>query len=120
MPQIVVEYSVELGQALDRRAFAAEFHAEASTILDMDIDAFKTRFYPIEDAVIGDGTPSNVMVSVSVGMLSGREERIKHEVGAAAMDLLARHFTPPSGVSVQLTVEVYDLDRGNYHKRVIG
>jgi 5-carboxymethyl-2-hydroxymuconate isomerase len=118
MPQITVEYSASLSDAFDRRGFALALHPMAAELINADLDNFKTRFYRIEEGVIGDGSPAKAMIHVDLAILPGRSPGLKSELGRAALDLACRHVTDPSGVSIQTTVEVRDLDRTNYHKRI--
>lgn len=57
MPQITVDYSAELSEAFDRRAFAVALHRTLSPLVSSEVAAFKTRLRQIEEAVIGDGSP---------------------------------------------------------------
>ncbi|MCR6633175.1 MAG: 5-carboxymethyl-2-hydroxymuconate isomerase [Magnetospirillum sp.] len=119
MPQITVEYSQEVTEAFDRRAFALALHPMASALIDSAVSSFKTRFYAIDDAVLGDGAPSHAMVHVDFRLLSGRPEALKLQLGKAVLALARDHIRPVPGLDIQLTVEVRDLDRPNYHKAVL-
>ena|SRR5689334_16419343 len=118
MPQITVEYSADLGEAFDRRAFALALHRTLSPMVSSDVAAFKTRFRHIEESVIGDGSPA-AMIHVRVGLLSGRPAELKQEVGRVALGLVREHLKPVEGLPTQLTLEVHDLDREQYQKIVV-
>ncbi|MFI6099343.1 5-carboxymethyl-2-hydroxymuconate Delta-isomerase [Lentzea sp. NPDC051213] len=117
MPQITVEYSAEVREAFDRRAFALALHQALSPLVDAEVAAFKTRFRQIEESVIGDGSPA-AMVHIRIGLLSGRAAELKQEAGRTGIELAQQHFKPVDGLTTQLTLEVYDLDREQYQKRV--
>lgn len=119
MPQITVEYSQSVAAAFDRRAFALALHPMASDLIGSEIASFKTRFYAIDEAVIGDGAPSHAMIHVDFRQLSGRPPELKQHLGAAVLELARVHLTAVPGMDVQLTVEVRDLDRPHYHKAEI-
>ncbi|HEX6342126.1 hypothetical protein [Umezawaea sp.] len=119
MPQITVEYSAELSGALDRRALALALHRTVAPLVDSDVAAFKTRFRRIEESVIGDGAPA-AMVHVRIGLLSGRPVGLKQEVGRVGIGIVRDHLAPVDGLPTQVTLEVYDLDREQYQKLVLG
>jgi 5-carboxymethyl-2-hydroxymuconate isomerase len=119
MPQITVEYSQALAESFDRRAFALALHPMASELIDSKLASFKTRFYAIEDGVIGDGAASHAMVHVDFRLLSGRPIELKQQLGRAVLALARRHIPAVAGLEIQVTVEVRDLDRPHYHKAVV-
>ncbi|MGW6928758.1 5-carboxymethyl-2-hydroxymuconate Delta-isomerase [Lentzea sp. NPDC054927] len=118
MPQITVEYSAEVSEAFDRRAFALALHQTLSPLVSSDVAAFKTRLRQIEESVIGDGSPA-AMIHIRIGLLAGRSVELKQEVGKAAIGLAREHLKPVEGLTVQVTLEVYDLDREQYQKVVV-
>lgn len=119
MPQITVEYSQPLADTFDRRAFALALHALAAPLIGSALTSFKTRFYAIDDGVIGDGDDRHAMVHVDFRLLSGRPAELKHELGAAVLALAERSVSPVAGRDIQVTVEIRDLDRPHYHKAVV-
>lgn len=120
MPQITVEYSQVVADSFDRRAFAQALHAMAPALIGSAQASFKTRFYIIDEAVIGDGDAAHAMIHVDFRLLSGRAPELKRQLGEAVLDLARSHLRAVEGVDIQLTVEVRDLDRPHYHKAVIG
>lgn len=118
MPQITVEYSAELNEAFDRRAFAVTLHQTLAPLVSSDVASFKTRFRQIEESVIGDGSPT-AMIHVRVGLLSGRPVELKQEVGRVSIGIARDHLKPVEGLPTQVTLEVYDLDREQYQKVVL-
>lgn len=119
MPQITVDYSAAVSEAFDRRPFALALHQTLAPLVSSDVAAFKTRFRRIEEHVIGDGTGEQAMIHVRVGLLSGRPADLKQEVGRTAIELVRQHLKPVEGLTVQLTLEVYDMDREQYQKIVV-
>lgn len=119
MPQITVEYSQVVAAAFDRRAFALALHPMASALIGSEVASFKTRFYPIEEGVIGDGDAGHAMVHVDFRLLSGRPPEVKQALGTAVLELARAHLRAVAGLDIQVTVEVRDLDRPHYHKAVV-
>jgi 5-carboxymethyl-2-hydroxymuconate isomerase len=118
MPQITVEYSAELSGAFDRRAFALALHQALAPMVSSDVAAFKTRFRQIDECVIGDGSPA-AMIHVRIGLLSGRPAELKQEVGRVSIGIARDHLKPVEGLTIQLTLEVHDMDREQYQKLVL-
>lgn len=119
MPQITVEYSAQLAERFDRRAFALALHAEASELIDSPLGSFKTRFYRLDEVVIGAGAETDVMVHVDLAILPGRSREAKQKLGQTALDLLVRHLGDPGGLSTQASAEVRELEGAHYHKQVL-
>lgn len=119
MPQITVEYSQVIAATFDRRAFALALHPMAAQMVGSALSSFKTRFYPIVEAVIGDGAASHAMVHVDFRLLSGRAPELKQCLGTAVLELARAHVRAVPGMDIQITVEITDLDRPHYHKTVI-
>ncbi|MDY6922346.1 MAG: 5-carboxymethyl-2-hydroxymuconate isomerase [Pseudomonadota bacterium] len=119
MPQIRVEFSqgsISPGAARDL-AFA--LHHALAPVLETDLPSFKTRLVCLEDFAIGGGPSSEGMIHVELGVLAGRSDEVKGRAAglalATAQACLAREET---GSSLQLTVEVRDMDRSSYRKFV--
>ena len=119
MPQISIEYSSNLGDAFDPRGFAAQVHALVVASVDTELASCKTRLIELEDVLIGDGSPGNAMIHVDLRILSGRSEAQKQQLGREVMAALGEAVRHPGGLKLQLTVEVRELDRANYHKRLV-
>ena len=68
--------------------------------------------------VRGDGSPA-AMIHIRIGLLSGRPVELKQEVGRVSIGLAREHLKPVEGLPVQVTLEVYDLDREQYQKIVL-
>ncbi len=117
MPQIIVEYSDSLAEALDRRGFALAFHPAAADLIGSSVPGFKTRFVPLTDTVIGAGDPAEAMIHVSIAVLPGRDTALKDRLGDLALATLADHLKPTPALNLQLTVEIRDL--ATYHKRAV-
>lgn len=119
MPQIRIEYSSCLEAVFDRHGFALALHPQAAQLIGSPIGHFKTRCYAMDDVVIGDGDPSHAMVHVTFALLSGRSPKVKQDLGKLTLDLLQQAVSPLDAHSIQLTVEITDLDRANYHKAIV-
>jgi len=118
VPQIAIEYSANLGGAFDARALAAEVHRLIAATVDTDLANCKTRLIALDDYLIGDGSPREAMVHVDLRILSGRSDAQKTALGEAVLEAALGYIREGSH-HIQVTVEVRELDRANYHKRVV-
>ncbi|WP_318211354.1 MULTISPECIES: isomerase [unclassified Streptomyces] len=110
MPQITVDYTAPL----ERRAFAAALHPFVVKTVDTTLDACKTRFREVEEFLVGDGTPRDVIVHVEIALLPGRSDELKAQLAEGVLDLLPHYLWTTDGV--RLSVEVRDLEP-SYRKR---
>ncbi|WP_030314239.1 5-carboxymethyl-2-hydroxymuconate Delta-isomerase [Streptomyces flavochromogenes] len=110
MPQITVDHSVPL----DRRGFALALHPLVVEAVDTRLDACKTRFREVQEAVVGDGSADDVIVHVEIALLSGRTDEVKARLSRAVLDLLPRFVEAKE--DVRLSVEIRDLE-SSYRKR---
>ncbi|MFF5917172.1 5-carboxymethyl-2-hydroxymuconate Delta-isomerase [Streptomyces flavochromogenes] len=110
MPQITVDHSVPL----DRRGFALALHPLVVEAVDTRLDACKTRFREVQEAVVGDGSADDVIVHVEIALLSGRTDEVKARLSRAVLDLLPRFVE--ANEDVRLSVEIRDLE-SSYRKR---
>lgn len=119
MPQLAIEYSSNLAGAFDARGFALHMHALVVATVDTGLHNCKTRLIELGHVVIGDGSPDHAMIHVDLRILSGRSEAQKQALGQAVLAALQEAVSDLRTLKLQLTVEVRDLDRANYHKKVL-
>ncbi|WP_435970481.1 5-carboxymethyl-2-hydroxymuconate Delta-isomerase [Streptomyces sp. Qhu_M48] len=110
MPQITVDHSAPL----DRRGFALALHPLVVESVGTTLDACKTRFREVGEAVVGDGATEDVVVHVEIALLSGRTDEVKARLSEAVLDLLPAYVDATG--AVRLSVEVRDLE-SSYRKR---
>jgi 5-carboxymethyl-2-hydroxymuconate isomerase len=119
VPQITIEYSANLDGRFDARGFASKLHGHLVAHADAQIESCKTRLVRLDEVVIGSGEPDRAMVHADIRILTGRSDEQKLLLGKAAIQSLEDAAGGTEGLEVQLTVEVRELDRANYHKRVV-
>ncbi|MFF0788331.1 5-carboxymethyl-2-hydroxymuconate Delta-isomerase [Streptomyces spiralis] len=110
MPQITVDYSEQLADAFDRRAFAQELHARTVEIAAAKPPACKTQFRRTEDTIVGPDTGGHAIVHVSIGLLAGRTDETKARLTEAVLEVLRAHVKPVEGLALHASAEVRDLD----------
>jgi 5-carboxymethyl-2-hydroxymuconate isomerase len=118
MPQILIEYSANLDGRFDSTALAVKVHEAAVEIIATTLESCKSRIVRHERVVIGDGDPAQAMLHIDFRGLSGRTAAQKTALGEAILALAVKALAP-APLRIEVTVEIGDLDRENYHKRVV-
>ncbi len=116
MPQTEIEYSASLGAVFDARRLAGAVHEALVEHAAAELPNCKTRLTELADYLIGDGAPERAMVHVDLRILPGRNDEQKRQLGEAVLGALGEAVAGVSGLDLQLTVEVRELDGANYHK----
>jgi 5-carboxymethyl-2-hydroxymuconate isomerase len=116
MPHIRVEYDEKVAGVFDRRGFAQGVHSALAEIVGGRAGGCKTRFLPLAETFVADGSDAYAMVHVEIGILSGRTPEAKRELGEAVLGLLRKNVGATPGAELQLSVDVVDLDRETYVK----
>jgi 5-carboxymethyl-2-hydroxymuconate isomerase len=116
MPHLVIETTANLGtypkaQALKELAASLTAHPQIPVEADL-----KIRFVDVTDFVMGTAPEPRGFVHAELRLLSGRTPEAKSELAARVLEVLQRLTPRPAGVSVQLSVEVRDMDRAPYAK----
>lgn len=109
MPHITVEYSDALTDAFDRQGFALALHPLVAGIATTKVEACRTRFRRVEEAVLGDGSGGHALIHIELALLPGRSPQTRTELTAAVLDLARRHTAATPGLSVATSVDVSDL-----------
>lgn len=116
MPHLTVEYTRNLpefpaDQVLAELNLALSSHAELG-----DEEGLKSRCTMLEHFAVGTAREHRAFVHAELRLLSGRSPETKKELAERIARVL-RHATPrPAQLSVQLSIEVLDMDRDSYHK----
>lgn len=120
MPHLHMEYTANLPElnaefALLRlnNALALSGHFSA----EHDI---KSRAVKLETFRVGTGTGERGFVHVKLALLSGRSPQIKKQLADSLLAVIQELGPWPAEVSVQLCVEILDIDRESYAKTLIG
>lgn len=114
MPQITLEHSTHF-DATDWRALALEIHRLCVDVVGATTPACKTRIVRCDRLVIADGDPAQAMVHCDLRILTGRTQEQKTALGEAVLAALLAGVAPYDGPR-QISVEIGNLDRDNYHK----
>lgn len=114
MPQITLEHSTHF-DATDWRALALEVHRLCVEVVGATTQSCKTRIVRCDRLIIADGDPAQAMVHGDLRILTGRTQEQKTALGDAVLAALQAGLSSYDGPR-QISVEIGNLDRDNYHK----
>lgn len=110
MPHIVVEYTPALD--IDVPQLLADLHEDFSKQETVDISQLKTRAIKLEQAIVADRGPQNLLHIMAI-MLPGRSNELRHKM-ASDLHKIAHRYVPDENTSV--TVETIELHGESYIK----
>ena len=119
MPHIHLEYSDNIENlepkaillALNQALFDADYFSPANDI--------KSRATCQQDYVIGLGDVSQAYVHVKVSLLTGRSMELQQDISQLLLATLEQHLPAQSQLSLQLCVEMVEMQKASYAKKVI-
>jgi 5-carboxymethyl-2-hydroxymuconate isomerase len=80
----------------------------------------KSRAVKVETFKVGTAMAERAFVHVKLAVLSGRSGQIKKQLSDSLLAVLQDLCQWPTGIEVQLAVEILDIDRESYTKVAIG
>lgn len=80
----------------------------------------KSRAVKVETFRVGTGLGERAFVHVKLALLSGRSPQIKKQLSESLLAVVQDLCAWPTGIDVQLCVEILDIDRDSYTKTAIG
>lgn len=119
MPQIRLECSRAMADALDTSALFAALHTLVVQTAKATLPACKSRVSIIEGTYIADGASDRDMAHLEIGLLSGRSPEVLAEVGSTALSLLRTHALPVAekkGIRLETSVRLIDMPPALYFK----
>ena len=119
MPQIRMEYSSNITQKVDSAVILAELVSVISAAAEIPVEHFKSRLLRREEYLVGEGGERDAFVHLEVGIFSGRILDVKRRIGEDCIEYLEEYFSPSAGeLSLQITVEIRDMEKEAYFKSV--
>jgi 5-carboxymethyl-2-hydroxymuconate isomerase len=80
----------------------------------------KSRAVKVETFKVGTALTERAFVHVKLALLSGRSGQIKKQLSDSLLAVVQDLCQWPTGIEVQLAVEILDIDRESYTKIAIG
>lgn len=120
MPHLHMEYTANLpGLNADVALLRLNNALVASGQFAAESD-IKSRAVKVETFRVGTGLGERGFVHVKLALLSGRSPEIKKQLANSMLAVIKELGEWPAGISVQMCVEILDIDRGPYAKVLIG
>jgi 5-carboxymethyl-2-hydroxymuconate isomerase len=116
MPHLIVEYSRNLTGFPEAQVLAELNQAVTDSPEVTDEADLKSRIVALDSYAVGTVTEPRAFVHAQMRLLSGRSPEAKRDLSNRIAAVLRRLTPQPSGVLVQLSVELVDMDRGSYTK----
>ena len=79
----------------------------------------KSRAVCQTDYVIGLNEENQGYVHLKLSLLTGRSEELRKEISTCLLNVLAQNIAKQNNVTVQLCVEVLEMEREIYSKKII-
>ena len=119
MPHLHMEYTANLPElnadvALIRLNNALVASGQFAAEFDI-----KSRALKVETFKVGTVMAERAFVHVKLALLSGRSGQIKKQLSDSLLAVVQDLCQWPTGVEVQLAVEILDIDRESYVKTAI-
>ncbi|WP_223503727.1 5-carboxymethyl-2-hydroxymuconate Delta-isomerase [Pseudomonas sp. BF-R-24] len=119
MPHLHMEYTANL---TDLNAEVALMRLNNTLVASGQFAAefdIKSRAIRVETFKVGTALAERAFVHVKLALLSGRSAQIKKQLSESLLAVVQDVCEWPSGVEVQLCVEILDIDRDSYSKTAI-
>jgi 5-carboxymethyl-2-hydroxymuconate isomerase len=88
---------------------------------EIEREKFKCRLMQRGEYLVGEGDRSDAFVHLVIGILAGRSPESKELIGSSAIEYLEDYFSRSAGeLSLQITVEVREIERNLYFKAIPG
>ncbi|SIT19219.1 5-carboxymethyl-2-hydroxymuconate Delta-isomerase [Insolitispirillum peregrinum] len=119
MPQIRLECSREMADALDTASLFASLHTLVIEKANATLAACKSRVAVIDKVYVADGAADRDMAHLDIGLLTGRTPEVLTAVGSEALALLRQHVAPVAeakGLRVETSVRLVDMPPALYFK----
>lgn len=119
MPHVHMEYTNNLpGLNADLALIRLNNTLVASGQFAAEYD-IKSRAVKVETFKVGTALGERAFVHVKLALLSGRSAEIKKQLSESLLAVVQDLCEWPTGVEVQLAVEILDIDRESYAKIAI-
>ena len=115
MPHIVLEYSDNVPDKIDFPSLFSSIHNELAATGLFSINDIKSRVIKHSSYYIGDSNPAQGFVTVTLAILSGRDDIIKKQLSDTILEILKSYF--PESLSLlkfSITVQIKDIHRNSY------
>lgn len=119
MPHIHLEYSDNIENLETKPILLALNKALVEGAYVDSANDVKSRAICQHDYVIGFGDASQAYVHAKVSLLTGRSVELQQEISQLLLTTLEQHLPKQSQVSLQICVEILEMQKATYSKKII-
>ena len=119
MPHIYLEYSDNIENLETKPILLALNKALVEGAYVGSANEVKSRAICQHDYVIGFGDASQAYVHAKVSLLTGRSVELQQEISQLLLTTLEQHLPKKSQVSLQICVEILEMQKTTYSKKII-
>lgn len=121
MPHVVIEYSSNIEQDIDGGLLLSELSSLISAAGEIALEHFKSRLLRRDEYHVGEGGSLDAFVHAEVGVFSGKPPEVMRRIGEDCLEYLEEYFSGAAGeLSLQITVEIREIDEEGYFKSTSG
>jgi len=116
MPHIILHTNRAREKPEEIKQFFRELHLLLHHTAGIKLEHCKSRLLPVTGHLIGDGQTDQNFAHLEIRLLEGRPAEIKQKLGEQVLALLKKYFSSEENRHIQLSVELIDMQKSNYHK----
>ena len=116
MPHLTLEYTDNLQPVAGFDPLFDRLHRLVAEVGGIRLGNCKSRAVCREVYFVGEGGDRQAFVHLTIRFLAGRSAEVKEQIGRQSLAALQEHFPPSTGLEVQITVEIQEIERAAYFK----
>ena len=117
MPHLTLEYSNNLPDKPDFKALFARCHEALVEFDSVRLPEIKSRAIPCDQFLIGDGSPQNIFIHLTLSVLDGRPADQRKQMGERLLSILRETFFRAwKERPCDITVDIREMNRETYCK----
>ena len=120
MPHLTLEYTANLSAPNDLEALFRRLHGILHQQGGIRLENCKSRARKVDQFCIADGDKHGAFVHLEIRFMAGRSAGVKQSIGEAALATLLESFQADDPDSLQITVEIRDIEQQSYFKHPEG
>ena len=115
MPHCILEYSDNISDKPNSLSLFKQIHKSLVATGLFDLHDIKSRTIVHKDFFIGDGNKERGFATLSVQVLSGRDDKTKKMISDSCLKILEPFFENSlKSMKFSLTVQIYEIDKASY------
>ena len=116
MPTIHFEFTDNLKIKNEAKEFLQSVHHMLVDTIKTDLPTCRSLIHSYSDFVVGDGDTNNAFIQLTIKMLPGRDNSVKHSLGNRLFEKIQTTFkTEINRLKTQVRVYLQDTDIEHYY-----